>query len=53
LSRLFTHAKLDVPRVMAISQHKTARTLLERYAHADLDETRKAIRQHADMLLGK
>jgi integrase len=53
LSRLFTHAKLDLPRVMAISGHKTARVLLEHYAHADLDETRKAIRQHADMLLGK
>ena len=53
LSRLFTHAKLDVPRVMAISGHKTARVLLEHYAHANLDETRKAIREHADMLLGK
>lgn len=52
LSRLFTHAKLDVPRVMAISGHKTARVLLEHYAHADDDEKRKAIREHANMLLG-
>jgi integrase len=53
LSRLFTHAKLDVPRVMAISGHKTARVLLEHYAHANIDETRRAIRDNADMLLGK
>jgi integrase len=53
LSRLFTHAKLDVPRVMAISGHRTARVLLEHYAHANLDETRRAIRDAADMLLGK
>ncbi len=53
LSRLFTHAKLDLPRVMAISGHKTARVLLEHYAHASTDETRRVIREHADMLLGK
>lgn len=52
LSRLFTHAKLDLPRVMAISGHKTARVLLEHYAHADDDEKRKAIREHERMLLG-
>jgi integrase len=53
LSRLFTHARLDVPRVMSISGHKTARVLLEHYAFADDDEKRKAIREHADMLLGR
>lgn len=53
LSRLFTHAKLDVPRVMSISGHKTARVLLEHYAFADDEEKRKAIREHAEMLLGR
>jgi integrase len=53
LSRLFTHAKMDVTRVMSISGHKTARVLLEHYAHADADERARVIEEHADVLLGK
>jgi integrase len=52
LSRLFTHAKLDLPRIKRISGHKTARILLERYAFADVEDARTALRQHGDMLLG-
>jgi integrase len=52
MSRLFTHAKFDLPRAMAITGHKTARVLLEHYAHADTDENRALIEKNADMLLG-
>lgn len=52
LSRLFTHAKLDLPRIKKISGHKTSRVLLEHYAFADIEEARVALRQHGDMLLG-
>jgi integrase len=52
LSNLFVRAKLDLASVMAISGHKTARVLLEHYAHADDGEKRRAIREHHAMLLG-
>lgn len=52
MSRLFTHLKVDLPRAMAITGHKTARVLLEHYAHADTEENRAIIREHHDKLLG-
>jgi hypothetical protein len=53
MSRLFTHAKVDLPRAMAITGHKTARVLLEHYAHADVHENRAVIEKHGDTLLGR